>query len=105
MTTAGIILLVLGATLTLTNAYLSFLRYPIHRARGGEPEAYRWVSGFPVFGSLFLWISIFLLPTTGLKWLAGLLSVFDTGGIHVFLGTMWWRGQLGEFFRARHGGT
>ncbi len=105
MTTAGIVLFALGAFLTLSNVYLSFLRYPIHLARGGTRETYRWVSGIPVLGSLLLWISICLLPSTRLKWLACLLSIFDTGGIHWFLGTMWWTGQLGALFRRRNDGT
>lgn len=103
MTTAGIILFAVGALLTLANAYLSFGRYPLHVARGGTRETYRWVSGIPLFGSLFLWISIGMLPSTGLKWLAGILSIFDTGGIHWVIGVMWWTGQLGGLFRRRNG--
>lgn len=98
MATIGIVLVALGAFLTLANVYFSFLRYPIHLARGGTVETYRWVSGIPIFGSLFLWISIGLLPSTGLKWTAGILSIFDTGGIHWFIGIMWCTGQLGDLF-------
>jgi hypothetical protein len=105
MTTFGVILFALGAFVTLANVYFSFLRYPIHRARGGTPETYRWVSGIPLFGSLFLWISIFLLPSASLLWIAGILSIFDTGGIHWLIGMIWWTGQFGDLFRGRNGGT
>ena len=99
MATAGIILLVLGAFITLANVYLSFVRYPMHLALGGTRETYRWVSCFPLVGSLFLWLSIPLLSSVGLRWFAAALSLFDTGGIHWFVGTMWWTGQLGAFIR------
>ena len=101
MTIAGIILLALGAFITLMNVYLSFVRYPIHVASGGTRETYRWVSVIPIAGSMFLWFSIPLLSSVGLKWLAAVISVFDTGGIHWCIGTMWWTGQLGSFFSGR----
>jgi hypothetical protein len=78
-TNAGIITLAFGALITFSNVYLSFLRDPIHPARGGTSEAFHWVSGIPLLGSLLLWISIGLLPFTSLKWLAGILSILDTG--------------------------
>ncbi len=99
--TFGVILFALGALLTLSNVYLSFLHYPIHLVRGGTRDTYRWVSGIPLFGSLLLWISIGLLPSTGLQWVAGILSIFDTGGIHWLIGTLWWTGELGKFFRGQ----
>lgn len=97
MNAAGIILLSVGGCITLINVYLSVLRYPLHRARDGG--SYRWVSGIPVLGSLLLWISIGLLPSPALRWIAGIVSVMDTGGIHWFIGTMWWTGQLGGVLR------
>lgn len=97
MTTPGIILLALGTFVTLMNVYLSFIRYPIDATR----ETYRWVSGLPLVGSLSLWLSIPLLSSVGLRWFAAVLSVFDTGGVHWFVGTMWWTGQLGPLVRGR----
>ncbi|MEK6702304.1 MAG: hypothetical protein AABZ53_08575 [Planctomycetota bacterium] len=105
MSTVGVILFAFGAFVTLTNVYLSFIRYPIHLARGGTRETYRWVSGVPIVGSLFLWISMGLLASTGLKWLAGILSIFDTGGIHWFIGTMWWTGAWRELFAGKATGN
>lgn len=78
-----------GALVCLMNCYLSCLRHPLHRIRGGAPEAYRWVSGFPLVGSL-------LVVTAWLLWLrsegsaalnvtAWLLALIDTGGIHWFV--------------------
>jgi len=99
MTISGIVLFALGGIITLNNICLSFVRYPIHRARGGDRETYRWVSGIPLFGSLLLWISIGLLPSPALKWTAGILSIFDTGGIHWFAGTMLWMSLFGNRIR------
>ena len=99
----GSILFGLGALVTALNVYRSFLRYPIHRARGGARETYRWISGIPLFGSLLLWVSIGLLPTHGLKWLADLLSIFDTGGVHWFMGTMLWTGTAARPLSRRSG--
>ncbi|WP_145431109.1 hypothetical protein [Lacipirellula limnantheis] len=102
MAIVGMVLFALGAFVTLANVYLSFIRYPVHLALGGTRETYRWVSGFPLVGSLFLWLSIPLLSSVGLRWFAVALSLFDTGGIHWFVGTMWWTGQLGAFLRGRN---
>jgi hypothetical protein len=104
MATVGVILFVLGALVTVTNVYVSFIRYPVHLAFGGTRETYRPVSGIPLVGSLFLWLSIPLLSSVGLVWSAAALSVFDTGGLHWFVGTMWWTGQLGAFIRGRTDG-
>jgi hypothetical protein len=97
MATFGMIIFALGTFLTALNFYLTFLRLPVHLARGGMHENYRRVSGFPIFGSIFLWLSIPMLSSVGLRWTAAAVSLFDTGGIHWFLGTMWWTGHLGEF--------
>ena len=104
MATVGFILFAVGAFVTVMNAYLSFIRYPVHLALGGTRETFRWVSGIPLIGSVCLWISIPLLSSVWLKWCAAALSIFDAGGIHWFLGTMWWTGQLGSFIRGRTGG-
>ena len=101
MGTLGVILLTVGSFFTLMNAYLSFVRYPVHLALGRTRETYRWISGIPLMGSLLLWLSIPLLRSVGLKWFAAALSIFDAGGIHWFVGTIWWTGQLGSFIRGR----
>jgi hypothetical protein len=73
----------LGASMTAINFYLSCVRYPLHRFfRRDEP--YKWVSGFPVFGSLFLWIAAVPLWWFGQRhWAIGTLvvSLLDTGGL------------------------
>ncbi len=86
------ILLVTGGLICLLNFYLSVLRYPIHRLRGGKKEEYKWASGIPMFGSLMVAISLikFWQPT----WLlitAIVLILIDTGGIHWFSGVMLWQ--------------
>src|SRR5580658_3637120 len=46
--TLALIAFVSGAILCVTNFYLSFLRYPLHRLRGLPRESYHWDSGIPV---------------------------------------------------------
>ncbi len=105
MVIAGFILMVLGLFFTLTNVYLSFLRFPVHLAFGGSRKTYRCISVFPLIGSLLLWISLPLLPSSELRWFASILSIFDTGGIHWCLAAMWWTGQLSDVFRNRTNGS
>ena len=85
----GIVLLCLGGVISSLNCYLWFIRYPMHRLRGGTRESYRWISGFPLVGSLFLWMAaVFLLHHRILMWTALAISLLDTGGIHWFAGVM-----------------
>jgi hypothetical protein len=77
----------LGALVCLINFYTSFLRYPLHRLRGLPRESFRWVSGFPLVGSLlvafaFMWLHQLpvMIPV------CIILILIDTGGIHWFLG-------------------
>jgi hypothetical protein len=83
------IALSLGATFCVHSFYLSFLRYPLHRLRGLSPESYRRESGIPVFGSVFVALSLFRLHSVA--WVvptAIALIVADTGGIHWFVGVI-----------------
>jgi hypothetical protein len=79
----------MGAYLCVLNFYLSFLRYPIHIRNGGTKESYKFVSGIPIFGSLFIYI---LLRNTNLPpaifYLGVVLICIDTGGLHWGLGNM-----------------
>ncbi len=84
-------LLGLGGLTCCANFYCSFLRYPLHRLFGGTRENYHYVSGAPLFGSFFVALSLLkfwsdptLLPT------AIVLILIDTGGLHWFLGVMFW---------------
>ena len=85
----GWLLFGLGACVCLVNCYLSWLRYPLHRARGGSPETYRWASGVPLVGSSLVVIAwVFWLRGYGslpLDVTAWVLVLIDTGGIHWFL--------------------
>jgi hypothetical protein len=85
----ALLLLSLGTFITCINFYLSFIHYPIHRLRGRPREVYRFVSGIPELGSGLLWIAALLLTDhPPLMWAAISISLFDTGGLHWFLGTM-----------------
>ena len=83
------ILFCLGAMICFLNFYLSFLRYPIYKLRGGKKEDYKWKSGFPLIGSFFLAISLLIFyKITWLLVLGLFLILLDTGGIHWFIGVM-----------------
>ena len=71
------------------NFYLSFLRYPIHILHKKPKEAYQWVSGVPLLGSLLVGLSLVQLYTVPVAlWIAIVLILIDTGGIHWFIGSM-----------------
>lgn len=94
----GLTLFGVGTLLTLRNFYLSFIRYPLHCWCGGTRENFRWESGIPLFGVLLLWIAACcLLSQPLLVWSAVMISLFDTGGLHWFVGAMIYRK---DFYRA-----
>ena len=70
------------------------LRHTKHRAVGAthwQYTIYRWVSGIPICGSLFVAIS--LLKFWHPPWLLTLgvlLILIDTGGLHWLAGTMFY---------------
>jgi hypothetical protein len=78
----------LGLAITILNLYLSFLRFPIHKALKKNKE-YHWVSGIPIYGSILLWCAAgasLLQNRTGLALILIVLSLLDTGGIIWFIG-------------------
>jgi hypothetical protein len=90
----GYLTFALGAFLSLLNFYLSFVRVPLLRALA-RPS--RFVSGFPLVGSLFLVASAVLLWRA--RWLAFTalaVAALDTGGLHWFLGVLFWRAISGR---------
>jgi hypothetical protein len=77
-------LALLGGVISVLNFYLSWLRYPLYRLRGGKRESYRFVSGIPLFGSLLLWIAAPYLHSEPVwMWSALVVSLFDMCGLHV----------------------
>jgi len=91
LTIVSFVLFGFGGLICATNFYCAFLRYPLHRLCGGTQESYHYESGIPVFGSFFVAISLvkfwsypILLP------IAIILILVDTGGLHWFLGVMFW---------------
>lgn len=101
MATIGYILFACGALISIANFYFHILRYPIHVALGGTRETLRHESGVLFFGSVLLWISIGLLPSVGLKWLAAIISIFDTGGFHWIIIHLALAAQFPKRFRDR----
>lgn len=85
----GWLLFVSGAWFCLLNAYLSFLRYPLHRWRGRPHSSYRSISGVPILGSLFVLLALF--QGCGADWVLPIgiiLILIDTGGAHWYFFTM-----------------
>ena len=87
----------LGCLVSLINFYLSFLRYPIFRLRGGAADDYQWVSGLPMIGSLLIVLTLaFVFSNVWLRFFGITCAVVDTAGLHWFAGTMLymrWRGE------------
>jgi hypothetical protein len=89
------ILFYLGGYFCGLNFYLSCLRYPLYRVCGGEKDEYQWISGAPLVGSLLVGISLISLhKITWMLVLGLILIVLDTGGLHWFLGTMFYHEVL-----------
>jgi hypothetical protein len=79
----------LGAFLCILNFHLSFTRYAWHRLRGLPRESYKHISGFPIFGSLFVALSLLKFHNIIAMVIAGIvLILIDTGGLHWFIGVM-----------------
>jgi hypothetical protein len=78
-----------GCLVSLTNFYLSFLRYPLYRFRGEIDDNFQWSSGLPMIGSLLIVVSIFsVAEVPWLFWGGVLCAILDTGGVHWFAGIM-----------------
>jgi hypothetical protein len=85
----AVALFALGILVTSLNFCTSFVRYPLHRMAGRIRADFRWVCGFPLVGSLSLWIAaLMLIDRPLLAWSAVVISLLDTGGPHWFAGTM-----------------
>jgi len=87
--------LLVGGLVSALNFYLSFCRYALYLVRGGSRESYRWMSGYPLVGSLLVALSIFRFYDT--PWILGIalvLVAIDTGGIHWLAGTLIYRTYL-----------
>lgn len=80
---------VLGGIVCAINFYLSFVRFAIHRWRGLQKDSYRWVSGFPMIGSLLVALSLLHFHSMPVMFAIGIgLIAADTGGIHWFIFTI-----------------
>lgn len=83
------VLIVPGGLMCLWNFYLSFLRYPLFRLKGGKRDEFRWVSGLPVIGSgLVAVAALCSLGEPRLLWPAIGLILIDTGGLHWAVGSL-----------------
>jgi hypothetical protein len=84
----GLLFLALGTLLVWVNVYTSFVRYPLHRLRGGTREDFRWVSGVPLVGIFVLMLAVicFGRQYLALTWTAIVIAALDTSGPHWLAG-------------------
>lgn len=91
----GIILFWLGALISCTNFYLSFVRPLPHHCGSKSGTTYPAVSGIPLFGSALLGVAaIILWGSTCWVVASVLIAIIDTGGLHWFLATLLWHEVL-----------
>ena len=77
----GLVLLAVGGVVACVNVYTSFVRYPLHRWRGGTRRDFRRVSGLPVVGiACLLLAAACLRDHRVLMWTALVLALLDTSG-------------------------
>ena len=82
--------LALGASIGSLNLYLTCVRPWLYRLRHHSLEGYRYVSGFPVIGTIL--VTLALLASAGSKPTAAvalLVLRIDTGGLPWFLVSTW----------------
>ena len=87
----------LGGLVAAVNFYPSFMRHPLRRLfRSGEPS--KFVSGFPLIGSVLLWSGAGIFLSLG-GWeyaaIAFIVSLCDTGGAHRLLLTLGYHRLVG----------
>lgn len=92
---AGLGFALVGFLFGLLNAYLAFVRPRLYRRRRGSMEGYRFVSGLPLFGTLFVVLAgvsgFGEVPTA----VVGLVALaLDTGGLPWFLILTWHDGGM-----------
>ena len=76
------LLLILGASISLLNFHLSFIRLLFHRLRRRQEE-YHFISGIPLIGQLLCLLSIPFFPTPSVPQLLAIIAaLLDTAGIH-----------------------
>jgi len=89
------VLFYLGSFICILNFYLSFLRYPIYKLIHSDSKEYKWTSGVPIVGSFFEVISLIFLYKTKWMLISGIIFIIlDTGGLHWFLGTVFYHAVL-----------
>ena len=71
-------LIMFGVIFSLMNFYISFLA----KKKTG--------SGIPMFGSLFLVVSLFFIKNKLIFYIICLVALLDTGGVHWFVIAMLW---------------
>ena len=87
---AALIPLALGASIASLNLYSSFIRSWIYRFRHHSLEGYRYVSGFPVIGTVLVTLGILAgLGSKPIAAVALLVLTVDTGGLPWFLVQTW----------------
>ena len=78
----GYIFLGLGSFISILNFYLSFIRSWLYKKRNGNMDSFRFVSGFPLLGSILLFLaSIWLSHSFVINSSIFFFYIIDTGGV------------------------
>jgi len=72
------------------NFYLSFVRPRLYRRTHRSMKGYRWVSGVPVIGDVFLAVgAVLTMGAAGSAALGLVITGLNTGGLPWFLAAVW----------------
>jgi len=91
----GFALLLAASAIAALNFYLSWLRYPLYRWKGGREGEYRWMSGFPIIGNV-LCVGGWALGGASSAWWPLVILAFDTAGFPWLFITIAWHAVVGE---------
>ena len=95
--TAAIVMIVLACVFASLNLYLSVVRPALYSFWHGGMEGYRYVSGIPMIGTLFVCVGALLSFGSPKIALAGMIAfVLDTGGPGWFVFATWHDHSLWE---------
>ena len=86
----GVALVVVALAVAALNAHLSWVRPLLFRWRHGSMAEYRFISGFPVVGTVFVVLAVVAAFGSTAVAILALLSLFlDTGGLLWFAAVVW----------------
>lgn len=60
----GVLFIVVAALISATNLYLAFIRPWLYRLKHGNFENYKYISGIPIIGEIFVVMAALYLPSS-----------------------------------------